>query len=76
MLATWPSPSYKTSTAVQRQPTQIYAGQVVLLGDLLGAEVLLHRHRVVRASLHRGVVGHNHALHPVRRKRAAQADAT
>ena len=42
---------------------QIDAGQVVLLGNLLRAQVLLHRHRVIGAALHRGVVGHNHALH-------------
>ena len=33
-------------------------------GDLLGAQVLLHRHRVVGAALDRGVVGDDHALAP------------
>ena len=41
---------------------QVDAGQVVLLGDLLRAQVLLDRHRVVGAALHRGVVGHDHAF--------------
>ena len=36
---------------------QVDAGQAVLERDLLRAHVLLHRHRVVRAALHRGVVG-------------------
>ena len=36
---------------------QVDAGQPVLQRDLLGAQVLLHRHRVVRAALDRGVVG-------------------
>ena len=42
---------------------QVDAGQVVLLGDLLRAQVLLHRHRVIGAALDRGVIGHDHALH-------------
>jgi hypothetical protein len=42
---------------------QVDARQVVLLGDLLRAQVLLHRHRVVGAALDRGVVGHDHAFH-------------
>ncbi len=41
---------------------QVDARQVVLLGDLLGAQVLLDRHREVGAALHGGVVGHDHAL--------------
>jgi hypothetical protein len=41
---------------------QVDARQAVLLGDLLGAQVLLHRHRVVGAALHGGVVGDDHAL--------------
>ena len=41
---------------------QIHARQMVFRGDLLGAHVLLHRHRIVRAALHRGVVADNHAL--------------
>ena len=40
---------------------QVDAGQAVLQGDLLGAEVLLHRHRVVGAAFDRGVVGDDDA---------------
>ena len=46
---------------------QIDAGQAVLLGDLLRAQVLLHRHREIGAALHRRVVGDDHhlaAAHP------------
>ena len=42
---------------------QINTGQLVLLGHLLGAQVFFHRHRVVGAALHRGVVAHHHAVH-------------
>jgi hypothetical protein len=41
---------------------QIDARQAVLLGDLLGAQVLLHRHREIGAALHGGVVGDDHHL--------------
>ena len=41
---------------------QIDAGQPVLPGDLLGAQVLLHRHRIIGAALHRGVVADHHDL--------------
>ena len=41
---------------------QIDAGQTVLFGDLLGAQVLLHRHREIGAALHRRVVGNDHHL--------------
>ena len=41
---------------------EVDAGQVVLLGDRLGAQVLLDRERVVGAALHRGVVGDDHAV--------------
>ncbi len=41
---------------------QVDARQAVLLGDLLGAEVLLDRQRKVRASLDRRIVGDDHAL--------------
>ena len=41
---------------------QIDAGQAVLLRDLLRAQVLLDRHRVVAAALHGGVVADDHAV--------------
>ncbi|MNE57987.1 hypothetical protein D3C80_1529910 [compost metagenome] len=41
---------------------QVDARQAVLLGDGLGAQVFLHRQRVVAAAFHRGVVGHDHAF--------------
>ena len=41
---------------------EINAGQLILLGDLLRAKMLFHRHRKIGAALHRGVVGHDHAL--------------
>lgn len=41
---------------------QVDAGQPVVQGDLLGAQVLLDRHRVVRAALDGGVVGDDHDL--------------
>ena len=41
---------------------QIDAGQPVLAGDLLGAEMLLHRHRVVGAALDGAVVADDHAF--------------
>ena len=41
---------------------QVDARQPVLQRDLLRAQVLLHRHRVVGAALDRGVVGDDHAL--------------
>ena len=41
---------------------EVDAGQAVLLGDLLGAEVLLHRDGVIGAALHRRVVGHDRDL--------------
>ncbi|MNQ73676.1 hypothetical protein D3C85_884160 [compost metagenome] len=46
---------------------QIDAWQVVLLGDFLRPQVLLHRQGEVGAALHRRVVGHDHdfaARHP------------
>ena len=43
-----------STSAMRRQP--------VLLGDLRGAEDLLHRPRVAGAALHRRVVGGDHAL--------------
>jgi hypothetical protein len=48
---------------------EVDAGQAVLLRDLLRAQVLLHRQRVVGAALHGGVVSDHHALdtrHPPR----------
>ena len=41
---------------------EVDARQPVLQRDLLGAQVLLDRHRVVRAALDGGVVGDDHAL--------------
>ncbi len=41
---------------------QVDARQVVLRGDLLGPQMLLHRERVVGAALHGGVVHHDHAF--------------
>ena len=41
---------------------EVDAGQVVLLGDFLRAEVLLHSQRKVGAALDRSVVGDDHAL--------------
>ncbi len=43
---------------------QIDARQPVLLGDLLGAQVLLHRHGEIGAAFDRGVIGHDHHLAP------------
>ena len=44
---------------------EVDAGQAVLQRDLLRAQMLLHRHRVVGAALHRRVVGDDHAFLPV-----------
>ena len=41
---------------------QIDARQPVLARDVLRAQVLLYRQRVIGAALHRGVVAHDHAL--------------
>jgi len=41
---------------------QVDAGQAVLFGDLLRAEMLLDRHRVISAALHRRVVADDHRL--------------
>ncbi len=46
---------------------EVDAREPVVLGDLLGTQVLLHRHRVVRAALDGGVVGDDDAfaaVHP------------
>ena len=43
---------------------EVDAGQAVLGGDLLRPQVLLDRHRIVGAALHRGVVGDDHHLLP------------
>ena len=48
---------------------EVDARQAVLQRDLLRAQVLLHRQRVVRAALHRRVVGDDHAFAPGRRGR-------
>ena len=41
---------------------QIDAGQTVLRCDLLGAQMLLHRHRIICSALDRRVVGDDHDL--------------
>ena len=41
---------------------QIDAWQPVLVGDLLGAQMLLHRQRVIRPTLDGRVVAHDHAF--------------
>ena len=41
---------------------QIDARQQVLARDLLGAQMLLHRHRIIRAAFDGRVVAHDHAL--------------
>ncbi len=43
---------------------QINAGQVVLLRNLLRTQMLLHRHGIVGAALHCGIVADDHAVHP------------
>ena len=43
---------------------EVEAGEPVLEGDLLRAQVLLHRERVIGAALHRRVVRDDHALVP------------
>ena len=43
---------------------EIDAGQAVLLGDLLGAQMLLHRHREIGAALHGRVIDDDHAFAP------------
>ena len=59
----------KTSDCMRQERAarvdQVDAGQAVLQRDLLRAQVLLDRHRVVGAALDRGVVGDDHALAPV-----------
>jgi len=41
---------------------QINAGEVVFLGNLLGAQVFFHRHREIGAALHGGIVADHHDL--------------
>ena len=48
----------KSSTGVD----QIHAREAIVHRDLLSAQVLLHRHRVVRAALHRRVIRHDDHL--------------
>ena len=43
---------------------QINAGQAVLARDLLGAQMLLHRHRIIGAALDRGIVADDDAFAP------------
>ena len=40
------------------------AGQIVLPRDILGAKVLLHRHRIIGAALDSGVISDDHAFAP------------
>ena len=42
---------------------QIDARQAVLLGNRLGAQMLLHRQRIIGAAFDRRIVGDNHAFH-------------
>jgi len=52
----------------QKRPAgihQVDARQVILGGDLLRAQMFLHRHRVVRTALDGGVVGHDRARRAV-----------
>ena len=52
----------------RKAPPRIYqvdARQVVLQRDLLGSEMLLNGNGIVRAALHRGIVGHHHARRAV-----------
>src|SRR3546814_898160 len=41
---------------------EVDAGQAVRLGNLLRAKMLLHRHRIIGAALHRRVVADDHRL--------------
>ena len=43
---------------------QINAGEVILLRDLLRAQMLFHRHRVIGAAFHGGIVADDHHLAP------------
>ena len=43
---------------------QVDAGEPILLGDLLGTEMLLHREWVVGAALDRSIIRDNHHLTP------------
>ena len=42
----------------------IDAGQIVLPRDILGAQMLLHRHRIIGAALDGRVIGDDHAFAP------------
>ena len=57
---------------------EVDAGQVVLRGDFLGAQMLLHRDRVISAAFDGRVVGDDHALLAVdaadTRNQAARSD--
>ena len=44
---------------------EVNAGEMVLVSDRLGTDVLFHRHRIVGAALHRGVVSDEEALSAV-----------
>ena len=53
---------------------EVDAWQTVLLRNLLRAQVLLHRHGIIGAALHRGIVAHDH--HLTARHAANPADQT
>ena len=59
-------PGMKISLCVGRSAppdsVSVDDGQAVLAGDLVGPQGLAHRDRVVGATAHRGVVGHDQAL--------------
>ena len=55
---------------------QIDAGQMVLLSDLLRAQMLLHRHWEIGAALDRGIVADNHDLAAVHQTDAGDDSGT
>lgn len=42
---------------------------MVLLGNLLGPQVFLDRHRIVGPTLNCWIIGYNHTLHPGEKKK-------
>ena len=49
---------------------QVDAGQMVLFGNLLSAQMFLHRHWIIRAAFDRGIVSDNHTLLPFHQSNA------